>query len=128
MSLFDRITDFFDRKDKERAAAQTELSALEDELRLLEAEARYQEEPAFRADLARRAGELEGETRLLIYEAREPQRSMAQGRCQRLLEDVERPDTVRSRIGEVKSRIAELTGRTRQPADGDTVDERDATS
>ena len=122
MGIFHRIKDFFEREDRERADAQEEFSRMEDEEKALLNEARFQEEPAFAADLARKREELERETRALFYEANEPSRSMLQGRCQQLLEQIERPDAVQARLGEVRTRLGELREQFQEtPPTGETV-------
>ena len=108
MSLLERVKDFFDRDAASRASEREEVVRLEDELKGLANEARYHEEPSYQSDLARKRGDLERETRILFYEVREPQRAQLQGRCQALLESIERPDVVQSRIAEVRSRLASL--------------------
>ena len=123
---FERARDFFRRQEASDASVRSDEDALEDELRLLSNEARWQAEPAFGSDLARKRGELERETRALFYEMSEPARSMLQGRCQKLLEEIERPDAVQARIRELRERLATLHGGSVQPDDGATV-ERDAT-
>ena len=110
--LVARMVDYFSRKEREESARAQEYQALEDEQTALENEARFHEEPSFQSDLARKRGELEVATRELFYEAREPQRSMAQGRCQRLLEDIERPEAVQARLGEVRDRLRSLREET----------------
>lgn len=95
---------------RERAAneARTEFQSLHDELVMLENEARFQSEPSYAAYAQQKRDELEKETRVLFYLMTEPQRSALQGRCQRLLEEIERPGVVEVRIGEVKERLVEL--------------------
>lgn len=106
--LLTRMQDFFSRKDREREEYSEEARALEDELVGLENEARYHEEPSYQSDSARVRDMLERETRVLFYESREPQRSQLQGRCQSMIERIERPDAVGARIGEVRERLRYL--------------------
>ena len=124
MSLLSRVKDFWSRKDREALETNREMASLEDELRLLENESRYHGEAAFLADRARMSVELEKESRDLLYETREPQRSMMQGRCQKVLEEIERPDAVKARIEEVQKRLGELRGDAVEPDDGVPVDRR----
>lgn len=123
--LRERFMDFFARRDAEQRVLYEEYQQLEDELRDLRNEARYQEEPAFEADRQRKRALLERDTRYLIFETREPHRSQLQGRCQMLVEEIERPEAVRVRLGEVQERLAELRDRSLGLDDADTV-ERDA--
>ena len=114
--LITRMMDFFQRKDREFAAKREEEQALEDELVGLENEARYHEEASYQADSARVRDVLERETRILFYQTKEPERSQLQGRCQTMIERIERPDVVGARIGEVKERLRFL--REQDSADG----------
>lgn len=106
--LVARMVDYFNRKEREHSELAQEVQALEDEQTGLLNESRFHEEPSFQSDLARKKDELERATRDLFYESREPQRSMAQGRCQKLLEDIERPEAVQARLGEVRERLRSL--------------------
>lgn len=119
----ERVRSLWERRQREADEAGEEQRALEDELMALGNEARFQEEPAYAADIQRKRDELERETRTLFYETKEPQRSMAQGRCQRLLEEIERRDAVQARIAEVKKRLAELGERF--PVERDAADTGD---
>ena len=113
--LVTRFKDFFARKDREAAQRSEEEQALQDELVGLENEARYHEEASYQADSARVRDVLERETRMLFYESKEPQRSQLQGRCQVMIERIERPGVVGARIGEVRERLRFL--REQDPAD-----------
>jgi hypothetical protein len=119
-----KVRDFLNRRNKEAEETRDERDALDDELKMLLNEARYHEEPSFEADTVRRRDDLERETRLLFFETKEPQRSMLQGRCQTLLAEIERPDTVKARIGEVKERLDELRQRVADSASSADTDER----
>lgn len=103
-----RVLDFFNRKEREHSERAQEVQALEDEETGLMNEARFHEEPSFQSDLARKRDELERMSRDLFYETREPHRSMSQGRCQKLLEDIERPGAVQERLGVVRDLLRNL--------------------
>lgn len=121
LGVFERLKDYWNRQELEQARVYDEYKQLEEELRGLLNEVRFQEEPAFEADRARKAELLEQSTRYLIYETREPQRSQLQGRCQVLVEEVERPEAVRARIGEVQTRLREMREQSLVLDDADTV-------
>lgn len=122
MSYYERLKDFFRRREAEESELRSEEARLEDEMRLLGNEARWQSEESYAADLLRKRNELERATRALFYESKEPERSMLQGRCQKLLEDIERPEAVQARLREIKERLGSLRGGSAQPDDGASVD------
>ena len=122
-----KVRDWWNRAERKAADEMNEYRSLTEELRGLMNEARYQSEESFTADLARKRDILEKETRLLFYAMQEPQRSMLQGRCQRLIEEIERPDAVQARIAEVNIRLRELEAEASSPADEGNTVEGDAT-
>ena len=124
--IWERLKDYWSRKDREVQQVNDEVYALEDELKALRNEARYMEEPSFLSDLERRRDLLEVQTRALIYEMKEPQRSQLQGRCQTLLEEIGRPEFVQARIGDINNRLAELRELTLGPDDRDMVERASA--
>lgn len=122
MSFMERVKDFLNRGDAARIAIQSEAQALQDEWRELSNESRFQSEPSFAEYLKRLRDEFALVQRELVYEGTEPRRSMLQGRCQMLLETIERPAAVQARLGAITVRLEELRAEAFNRVDGVTVE------
>lgn len=119
--FWEKFKDFFDRTDAEQNRLRSEAQALQDELVELQNEARFQSEPSFAEYRSRLREQFQYLVRALVFEDKEPQRSMLQGKCQAVLEAIERPEAVQDRIGAIRARLEELRAEAFSRDDGVTV-------